>query len=132
MGVVGYEERDSWELVRDGRSELKRIVTAGERGEIDGKQCFLWSADFRRRFDRGYSPSPGDAPRPPKRFRGIANRHIVTRAKELVASGEAIELAPRLSAQLGFRVMTDVRSIATAIELLNQQLTERAQRSIKA
>lgn len=125
MGIIGYEERDSWEWIRDGREQLDRILRAGERGEIDGKRCFLWTEEFRRVFDRTYEPSGADSPRPPRTPRsGGIDRDYVAIARAAVARGAASNVAQHLSAICGFRVHPDVRSLAFAFELKARQILD--------
>jgi hypothetical protein len=125
MGIIGYEERDSWEWIRDGRDQLDRILADGKHGAVDGKRCFLWSREFRRVFDHTYEPSDADTPRPPRIPRGgIADRDYVAIARQWVASGKATQAAQRLSNEHGFRVHPDVRSLAFAVELRWQRLRD--------
>jgi hypothetical protein len=122
MGIIGFDERDSWEIIRDGREQLLRILAAGDAHAIDGRRCFLWSRDFRRVLDRTYEPSAADAPRPPRRPRGIADYDARAKAREFVASGRAARAAAFYSQKLGFCVSPDVRSLAFAVEMHEAQM----------
>jgi hypothetical protein len=122
LGIIGYEERDSWEWIRDGREQLNRILRDGECGLIDGKRCFLWSREFRRVFDDTYEPSEADSPRPPRIPRSGLDRDYVAIARHCVAEGRASEIAGHLSTACGFRVHPDVRSLAFAFELKARQI----------
>jgi hypothetical protein len=124
MGIVGYDEHDSWEIVRDGREQLNRILEARAHHSVDGRRCFLWSRDFRRVFDQTYEPSAADTPRPPRCPRGVADHDAVAKARQFVASGKAASAAAFYSQKLGFRVSPDVRSLAFAVEMLETQMLQ--------
>ena len=97
MGIIGYEERDSLEWIRDERGQLDRILSDGECGLIDGKRCFLWSRGFRRVFDHTCEPSDADAPRPPRIPGAGVDRDYIIIARAAVAAGRAISVAQHLS-----------------------------------
>jgi hypothetical protein len=122
MGIIGYEERDSWEWIRDGREQLDRILRDGERGLIDGRRCFLWSREFRRVFDHTYEPSEADSLRPQRIPRSGVDRDYVAIARDCLAAGRAPRVAEHLSVVCGFRVYPDVRSLAFALDLKARQI----------
>lgn len=124
MGIIGFNEHDSWTLERDGREELQKMCVAGLQGSMDVKKCFLWSREFRRFFDSEDEPSSLDSPRPPRRAYRGADYRSAEIAREWTAGGKALGNSELLSAVLGFRVSSDVRSLALAIQLAKERMQQ--------
>lgn len=122
MGIIGYEERDSWELVRDGRDILNKIKGGGRRKIIDGKKLYLWSTSFKLQFDKLYKESPDDHGRPLRQLRRSCNRYIEGIVNRWIKEGKAEENAKRLSSELGFRVFPDQLSLIYAGEYKYEQI----------
>jgi hypothetical protein len=62
--LVDTKERDAWQLSRDGADMLDRTTRRYQTSELTVRNCYLWTAKFKRQIDQTYKPSPEDAKRP--------------------------------------------------------------------
>ena len=66
MGLLFNNQRDSWELIRDGIKMLERVKKACVTNEYDVRKCDLWTKQLKKALDPSYEPSPADKRRPGK------------------------------------------------------------------
>jgi len=67
-GLLFNNQRDCWELTRDGIEGLEKVKKACLEKRYDVKRCYLWTKELKKSLDATYEPSPNDAARP-KRLR---------------------------------------------------------------
>jgi hypothetical protein len=82
-----HDERDAWELTREGRTILSEIIRRFRSGQWNLSKCFLWTPEFKQLIDASFVPSPTDAQRP-------------TALRERPASERALALLDRLRRKL--------------------------------
>jgi hypothetical protein len=63
-GLLFNNQRDCWDLTRDGIELLERVKTACSAKEYDVRECYLWTKYLKKALDSSYEPSPADKPRP--------------------------------------------------------------------
>lgn len=63
-GLLFNNQRDAWELTRDGIECLEKIKTAFAAQEYNVKECYLWTKHFKKALDPSYRPSTDDKLRP--------------------------------------------------------------------
>lgn len=68
-------QRDHWELNRQGADEFRAVLSHFKSGKGDVAKGYLWTPRFKKLLDPSYAPTSADAPRP----KTIYNR-ILTRA----------------------------------------------------
>ena len=122
MGIVSYEDWNSWGLTHTGAVTIDSLVKSGESGEIDGAQCFLWSSTLKRVFDTDYASSGRDVPRPKKIHRRISEDMCLEWAKQQIEKGNGEIAAKNLSERLGFTVRNEVVSLAFAIKVHEEKI----------
>jgi len=122
MGVVSYEDRDSWGLTHAGIVTIDSLLKSGESGQIDGAECFLWSPRLKMFFDPDYSPSARDVPRPKKIHRRVSEDMCLEWAKKQIEEGNGENAAKKLSEHLGFTVRNEVVSLAFAIRMHEEKI----------
>jgi hypothetical protein len=86
--MFDHDEKDSWELAREGRRALQEIISRFRSDRWDVRECFLWRPELKRLIDPRYVPSIRDAARP----RGYRQQSPKEMARRLLA---------RLQRQLG-------------------------------
>jgi hypothetical protein len=59
-----HDEKDSWELTREGHRALDDIIVRFRSGRWKIHACFLWRPEFKRVVDPSYVPSTLDETRP--------------------------------------------------------------------
>ncbi len=59
-------QRDCWELTRDGIDVLKKVKKMCTMKEYDVRECYLWTKEMKKALDASYEPSLADKPRPKK------------------------------------------------------------------
>lgn len=64
-------ERDAWQLSREGRRVLERTIERYKSGEWSVRKCYLWTPHFKKLIDPAYEPSPEDSVRAEERFAGL-------------------------------------------------------------
>lgn len=62
--MFDHDEKDSWELTREGRRALEEIISRFRSKRWQVEECFLWRPEFKRIVDANYVPSARDADRP--------------------------------------------------------------------
>lgn len=62
-GLLFKNQRDCWELTRDGVEVLKIIKTACVNKKYDVRKCDLWTRHLKKALDPTYEPSSSDKPR---------------------------------------------------------------------
>jgi len=62
--MFDHDEKDSWELARDGYDALDEIISRFRSGYWDVRNCFLWRPEFKRIIYPSYTPSSRDTSRP--------------------------------------------------------------------
>jgi hypothetical protein len=70
--IVDHDERDSWELTREGHRALEEIIArfrSRGRNRWEIHKCFLWRTEFKKIIDPSYLPSSRDHKRPPRQRR---------------------------------------------------------------
>jgi len=61
--MVDVDEKDNWQLSRDGRGILDRTIQRYRSGELSVRECYLWTPKFKKLVDPTYEPSPKDRQR---------------------------------------------------------------------
>jgi hypothetical protein len=61
-------ERNAWQLSRLGREKLESVALRYKRGELNVRECYLWTPKFKKEVDRTYLPSSADRARPEELF----------------------------------------------------------------
>ena len=56
-------QRDNWNVVAAGLDWRESVARACKAGNLDVRQCYLWSQSFKRRMQPAYQPGR-DKPRP--------------------------------------------------------------------
>lgn len=79
--MFDHDEKDSWELAREGHRALEEIIARFRSGRWDVHECFLWRPEFKKIVDPSYIPSTRDAERPT----GHRQRSPVEMAMRLLA-----------------------------------------------
>jgi len=59
-GLLFNNQRDCWELTRDGVEILERIKGACVEQRYDVRQCYLWTKHLKKALDPMYKPSSAD------------------------------------------------------------------------
>ena len=59
-------QRDCWELTRDGVELLEKVKKACIGKKYDVRECYLWTKHLKKALDFSYEPSLADKPRPKK------------------------------------------------------------------
>lgn len=59
-----HDEKDSWELTREGHRALHDIIVRFRSRRWEIHKCFLWRPEFKRIVDPSYVPSALDETRP--------------------------------------------------------------------
>ena len=59
-----HDEKDSWELTREGHRALDEIIARFRSRRWNIHECFLWRPEFKRIVDPSYVPSALDKTRP--------------------------------------------------------------------
>jgi len=70
--LFDHDERDSWELTREGHRALEEIIArfrSRGRNRWEIHKCFLWRTEFKKIIDPSYLPSSRDHKRPPRQRR---------------------------------------------------------------
>lgn len=62
--MFDHDEKDSWELTREGYRALEEIIARFRSGRWEVHKCFLWRQEFKKIVDPGYIPSARDETRP--------------------------------------------------------------------
>ena len=63
-------QRDCWELTRDGVEILEKVKKACITKKYDVRKCYLWTKQLKKTLDPSYEPSSADKPRPQRWRRG--------------------------------------------------------------
>ena len=63
-GLLFNNQRDCWELTRDGIESLEKVKIACATKKYDVRKCYLWTKQLKKALDSSYEPSPDDKPRP--------------------------------------------------------------------
>ena len=58
-----HDEKDCWEITRDGIDSLKMIATKFENKNWEVHRCFMWTPAFKSLMDSRYRQSDRDWPR---------------------------------------------------------------------
>jgi hypothetical protein len=66
-GLLFNNQRDSWELTRDGIESLEKVKKACAAKKYDVRKCYLWTKHLKIALDSSYEPSPADKPRPERK-----------------------------------------------------------------
>lgn len=69
--LVDAQERNAWQLPRDGRNILDRVTSRYRSGELEVRRCYLWTPKFKKHIDPAYEPSDRDRVRPEDAFLGF-------------------------------------------------------------
>lgn len=62
--LVLNEGHDSWEATTEGLNIVPKVKSALRSGQVDVRECYLWSPTFKALMLPSYSPSELDTPRP--------------------------------------------------------------------
>ena len=62
--LIDTDERDAWQLARDGREILERTITRYRTGNLSVRKCYLWTPKMKALVDPAYVPSSEDSIRP--------------------------------------------------------------------
>jgi len=62
-GLLFNNQRDCWELTRDGIEILEKIKKACVERRYDVRECYLWTKHLKKALDPTYKPSSADKPR---------------------------------------------------------------------
>ena len=62
-GLLFNNQRDCWELTRDGVEILKKIKLACVEKRYDVRECYLWTKTLKVALNPAYTPSSADKPR---------------------------------------------------------------------
>jgi hypothetical protein len=66
-GLLFNNQRDCWELTRDGIESLEKVKRACATKKYDVRKCYLWTKHLKKALDSSYEPSPSDKSRPQRR-----------------------------------------------------------------
>ena len=64
-----HDEKDSWELTREGHEALESIIARFRSRQWGVHKCFLWRPEFKKVVDPSHVPSSRDHKRPNGRRR---------------------------------------------------------------
>jgi hypothetical protein len=62
-GLLFNNQRDSWELTRDGNEILEKIKKGCVEKKYDFRECYLWTKHLKKALEPTYKPSSADKPR---------------------------------------------------------------------
>jgi hypothetical protein len=62
--LVNTNERDAWQLSREGRNTLDRTAQRFSQNSLSVRMCYLWTQKFKKQIDPNYEPSSEDRVRP--------------------------------------------------------------------
>ena len=62
--LIETEQRDEWQLSRDGRNILDLTIERYRKGDLKVCECYLWTLKFKKAIDPNYEPSSDDRIRP--------------------------------------------------------------------
>ncbi len=65
-GLLFNNERDAWELTRDGIEGLEKVKKACVSKKYNVRERYLWTKHLKTALDPSYKPSPADKTRPRK------------------------------------------------------------------
>jgi hypothetical protein len=65
-GLLFNNQRDSWELTRDGVEILEKVKKDCIAKKYDVRECYLWTKQLKKALDPSYEPSSADKSRPHK------------------------------------------------------------------
>jgi hypothetical protein len=125
-GIVSAEERNVWELNRAGAAELDHVHEGAKKGLLAVSECFLWSTSFKRIFVPAYSPSPTDAPRPPRRRRRDSPLYYLSEMQDMFQKGHGDLVARKLTGRLG----RPIRASAVACAMAHKEWEDRCYQEI--
>jgi hypothetical protein len=103
-GLIGYDERDAWEIIRPGVRALEGVTNAAKTQPQFVTQCFLWSTRLKRAFVPSYLPSAADIPRPPRRRRTENPLQFLEQIEQLFREGKGERVAAKLTERLGRQI----------------------------
>lgn len=63
-GLLFNNQRDAWELTRDGIKLLEKVKKAFAIQKYDVRECYLWTKHLKKALDPSYEPSSADKLRP--------------------------------------------------------------------
>jgi hypothetical protein len=78
--MFNHDEKDSWQIDRDGLKVLDEIIGRFRTKLWDVRKCFMWRPEFKSIIDPSYVQSSLDSPRPLQRRK----RDIVSEALALL------------------------------------------------
>jgi len=66
-GLLFNNQRDCWELTRDGIESLEKVKKACAAKKYDVRKCYHWTKHLKKALDSSYEPSSADKPRPQRK-----------------------------------------------------------------
>lgn len=64
-GLISRDQRDAWESTTEGKNQAVKISQHFRENIADLRKCWWWKPEKKRELNPGYTPSSGDALRPP-------------------------------------------------------------------
>jgi hypothetical protein len=110
---VDNRERNSWDLLPEGRLYIKELRLLGQQNGIAVEKCHLWNARFRQVFSKKHQEAEALTPGRDRGYRS-SNTSAEYRGyvRSLLTAGHALEsIAQRFSAALGFYIEATEESI---------------------
>ena len=75
-GFIMGSERDSWEITREGVEEIASVRAKYFSGQLQARNCYMWTTLFKKVMQPGYSLSATDAKRPLDVYRDVQDSTI--------------------------------------------------------